>query len=104
MLTKFEICYIFKSSGKGTDKKQFIRGYIMELKRFTEIEIMKNIISKAKEEGKALEGVYFSNKEGDNYSFCLDKLSIIANLMSDDINHITYFKCTKTGKFTTHNF
>ena len=76
----------------------------MEIKKFTELEIMKNIISKAREEGKTLEGVYFSNKEGDNYSFCLDKLSIIANLTSDDINHITYFKCTKSGKMQTHSF
>lgn len=76
----------------------------MEIKKFTELEIMKNIIRMAREEGKTLEGVYFSNKKGDNYSFSLDKLSIIANLTSDDISHITYFKCTKSGKMETHSF
>ena len=75
----------------------------MEIKKFTELEIMKNIIRKAREEGKTLEGVYFCNKE-DDYSFCLDKLSIIANLANDDVKHVTYFKCTKSGKMKTHSF
>lgn len=74
------------------------------MEKISEYKIIKNIIEKARKEGKTLEGVYFSNKEGDNYSFCIDKLSIIANIANKEVYHITYFKCTKSGKMKTYNF
>ena len=73
------------------------------MEKISEYKIIKNIIAKAREEGKTLEGVYFSNK-ADDYAFCIDKLSIIANITSKEVYHITYFKVTKSGKMKTYNF
>lgn len=75
------------------------------MNKISNFQILKNIISKAREEGKTLEGVFYSNLDGDDYSFCIDKLSIIANIYNkDDIKNVTYFKCTKNGKIKTYSF
>lgn len=99
MLTKFEICYIFKSSGKGTDKKQFLRGEYMKFEEISEYGIKENIRKLAGEKNKTIEGVYYLDKGYNSYCFCVG-LWDTANLIdkSEDIKNVHYFKCTKSGK------
>ena len=73
--------------------------------KLKEVDLLKNIVAMAKREKKTIEGVYFSNIAGDDFSFCIDTLSIIASVLdSESIKNITYFKCTKSGKLNTYRF